>query len=213
MSVQQGPTLRQHAEYAPLVARAGAMVDSVIDPVSAAGTWDLESGEGGRPRLILRLRDDAEGQASAAFDPSELTTPAHFNRRVMALRDAFLRLKRWRAEVRRLFATISEWSEALPGGASLREEPITIHEKRSGPYEMSRLVIMSGGASMSVEPVAAWVVGADGRVDLKGNGGPFTLVYSRAEGWRCVLDTFPVVKTPDLTKELFLELAHACLHE
>ena len=69
-----------------------------------------------------------------------------------------------------------------------------------------------GGQTMEVEPVACWVVGADGEVDLQGIGGPFYLLYIQKDGGWFYLPNSPPVVTHPLTEELFLELAEACLH-
>jgi hypothetical protein len=65
---------------------------------------------------------------------------------------------------------------------------------------------------MQVVPISAWVVGADGRVDLRVIGGPFTLLYSqRDQGWFFVQNTYPM-KLSRLDQDLFLDLAEACLN-
>jgi len=87
-----------------------------------------------------------------------------------------------------------------------------MREERSGEYEAARLLITSNGQMMRVEPVASWIVGADGRVDLRGIGGPFTLLYSQQDGgWLYLRETLPMEMYP-LTQELFLQLAEACLN-
>jgi len=64
---------------------------------------------------------------------------------------------------------------------------------------------------MRIEPVAAWVVGADGRVDMKGTGGPLILIYRETEKRWFYFQQFPAAEIP-LTKDVFVRLAEACLN-
>src|SRR5207302_1013610 len=110
----------------------------------------------------LRLRDQFNGQCSAAFAPDELRNERHLASRLQVLKGALIRVDHWLGQLQALYGNIRQWCQALPGGAYVQEEPIVMREERSGEYEASRLLISSNGQMMRVEPVALWIVGADG---------------------------------------------------
>jgi hypothetical protein len=212
VNIDQAVNLRLNALLSTLVAQKDAVLNSVIDVATAEGIWELGADERGRPVLTLRLRDQFNGQCSATFAPEELQNDAHLSSRLYGLKEALIRVGHWRGQIQRLFADIRQWCQNLPGGAYVQEEPIIIREERSGEYDATRLLITRDGHTLRVEPIATWIVGADGRVDLKGMGGPFTLLYSQQDGgWFYFPDTFPRVKPLPLTDALFLQLAEACL--
>ena len=66
---------------------------------------------------------------------------------------------------------------------------------------------------MTVTPVASWVLGWDGRIDLVGSEDRLSLMYSVSKGgWFHVPNYLPYGEHP-LTETLFRELALACLDE
>jgi len=71
-------------------------------------------------------------------------------------------------EVERLFAAINKWVSDT--GLKLRREEININEEQSGQYTASRLIIedASGNRVADISPVAAFVIAADGRLDMNG---------------------------------------------
>jgi hypothetical protein len=212
VDVNQTENLKQNAAYSALVAQTDPTVSAAVDVATATASWDLATDERGRSLLVLRLRDQFNGQCSANFAPDELRNERHLASRLHALKEALIRVGHWREHLKLLFDNIRQWCPALPDGAYVQEEPILMREERSGEYEAARLLITSNGHMMRVEPVALWIVGADGRVDLQGIGGPFTLLYSQNDGGWFYLRETPPLKTYPLTQELFLELAEACLH-
>jgi hypothetical protein len=212
MEIHQTASLKQNSALSELIAHIDPAVKAAVDVATAVGTWDLAADERGRPLLVLRLRDPLNGQCSATFAPDELRNKQHLASRLHALKGALLQVGEWRKQLQQLFDNIRQWCQTLPGGAYVQEEPLVMREERSGEYEASRLIITSNGQTMRVEPVALWIVGADGRVDLRGIGGPFTLLFSQQDGgWFYLAETLPIATYP-LTQELFLQLAEACLN-
>jgi hypothetical protein len=214
MNVQQTPALQQNADLSALVAQRNDVLDAAIGQhvAGASATWDLTADSRNRPVLVLRLRDTPKGQAEGRFAPDELRNIPHLSARLGDLKAALIRVGGWLGQLERLYADIRQWSQALPA-AYVEELPLTVREERSGPYEATMLRVSSNARTMTVEPVAAWVVGADGRVDLKGVGGPFTLVYSQPKGgWYHVENKPPLTFLP-LDQALYLDLARACLDE
>ena len=139
-------------------------------------------------------------------------------------------LEDWRRKVEDLYSTIREWASEMEPTPTFATEPITIIEKWSGEYQIPRLLIRQGEDEMIVQPVARAVVGAEGRVDLKGLDGPFVLTLHESEpeppirtpkgvvrparrttkGWFWVEDRDPWGLIP-LDGPFFRELAEACL--
>ncbi|HLX60595.1 MAG TPA: hypothetical protein VKX17_04870 [Planctomycetota bacterium] len=182
-----------------------------MDVATAEGTWELHKDKWHRSLLTLRLKDRFNGQTTADFAPEELQNESHMSSRFNVLKSALIRVGHWRELLRQLFSTIREWSRELPGTPHFEEDAIELYEERSGRYEVPRLIITSNGQSMRIEPVAAWVVGADGRVDMKGTGGPLILIYRETEKRWFYFQQFPAAEIP-LTKDVFVRLAEACLN-
>jgi hypothetical protein len=175
-------------------------------------TWDVTTDRRGRILLALRLRDQTGAQSTFEFVPSEVQYHPQLVTVLDFLKEGLLHIRWWRDQLARLFANLRQWCQALPGGVSIQEEAITLREVRSGEYEVPRMVVTSNGHTMTIDPVAAWVVGADGRVDLNGIGGPLTLMYSQEKDeWYYLPHQIPVVTLP-LTEDLFLKLAEECLY-
>jgi hypothetical protein len=132
-----------------------------------------------------------------------------------------------------LFTAIDTWVSDT--GMKLRREEITINEEQSGQYIASRLIIedASGKKVADISPVAAFVIAADGRLDLNGTvdkaiivrlqqGGPSfttsvhhgnqtdtntTYLYKGVDknGWY-MIDDSRRAKAHFVDKELFFEL-------
>ena len=85
-------------------------------------------------------------------------------------------------EVETLFADINKWVSDT--GLKLRREEITINEEQSGQYTASRLIIedASGKKVAELSPVAAFVIAADGRLDLNGTVDKAIIVYLQQGG-------------------------------
>jgi hypothetical protein len=134
----------------------------------------------------------------------------------------------WRAKLDALYANIRAWLARMNPVPTVETVSTRIIEKKSGEYEVPSLIVRRGEGEFRVRPVARWVVGADGRVDLEGGDGPFILVWMREEkaavynedtfmldekdidDWFWVQDR-PPWKRVTLTGELFRGLAEVCL--
>lgn len=209
-SLTQTPALQADAANSQLVTPTYAAAQAAFSP-TANGVWERTLD--GQGRVVLRLRIADQGaEASADFAPEELANPAHLAKRLASLQSAVVRVGHWRGRLETLFAQIRAWAATLPGGAAVvTEAPRTVREERSGEYTVSELLLHRGGAEMRVVPIAAWVVGANGRVDLLGAGGPFVLIHDETDGWQYVRERYPVVTLEVLTEGLFHQLAQACL--
>ncbi len=118
----------------------------------------------------------------------------------------------WRDELSALYDRLAGWLSRMDPPPIIERETATIHEERSGPYEAPKLVITSGTEGrLEVQPVARWVVGADGRVDLIGVEGPMHLILLRDRGgWYYLPDRVTMDLQP-LDETLFHRLAEAFL--
>lgn len=102
------------------------------------------------------------------------------------LRDQYL------ARIENLYSTVREWIQAANPGAKLTEELLQISEEPVEPYKAKVLVIERPGfKTVRLIPRGCWIIGAEGRVDMKSDLGTETLVY--------VSDGGPVVRIEMLT--------------
>jgi hypothetical protein len=140
-----------------------------------------------------------------------LKNEAELASRLSNLNTALRKVRDWRKAVDALFATIRPWCASLSGGSYVKETTGWVVEEQSGGYEIPELMVIRGSAGMVITPVAAWVLGADGRVDMIGPGDRRILHYTRAtDSWYHVPNDAPYREIP-LTEPLFRELAEACL--
>jgi hypothetical protein len=135
----------------------------------------------------------------------------------------------WRGALDELYSNIDQWSQdrtTWPEGEDLpptiEKSLIQLDEPKSGPYEVPQLQLLlkKNGRAMWVRPVARWVVGAEGRVELMvdlnraerySSEGPFTLVYLKGKGGWHWVDEGVAGKLRPLTGELFRRLVELCL--
>ena len=211
MQINQDVTLQINPTLSAEVAAKNPLLETAIGPSAIEATWEL-NGEPGRPSLILRLRDQkGKLTSSATFATTELKNESDLTTRLSQLNEALLTVAEWRKIVEALFARIRPWCISLPGGSYVTDKSGWVEEERSGGYEVSELIVTSGGAGMIITPVGAWILGADGRVDINGPGDRRVLHYLRAtDSWYHVPNDGPYRELP-LTEMLFRELAEACL--
>jgi hypothetical protein len=112
---------------------------------------------------------------------------------------ASIELEEWKAEIETLYSRIEGWLSEMKDPPRITRRPITINERISGPYSVDELFIEGESGQLAVRPVARWVLGADGRVDLIGTEGPEMLIRLRErDGWYYLAPRFPFVGTADL---------------
>lgn len=212
MDTELTPALTERADLAQLVQAKSPLVEREIGVSATHATWDLVIDDRGRPRLQFRVRDDFDGQGSTQFAPEELRLEDHLRSRLHELKGAVLRVAGWRRRLRDLYEKIREWSKSHPQELYIEEGVVTLREERSGEYEAPCLTLRGGGQSMRFEPVGRWVVGADGRVDAKGIGGPFVLFLLESENaWFVLEDALGAVSTT-LNRESLLRVVETCLN-
>jgi hypothetical protein len=110
-------------------------------------------------------------------------------------RDQFL------SRVESLYAKLKKWLGEIDDHASINEESVVISEEPGGAYSAPVLVIERPGyKAIRFIPRGRWIVGAEGRVDVKSSLGTEALIY--------VQDGGPVVRA-----EMFTESGKVLGHE
>jgi hypothetical protein len=84
----------------------------------------------------------------------------------------------WLVEIENLFAKIAGWlTESIDEGlVRLEKSRITIIEQNIAKYFTNTLVIFAGNRILTCVPVARFVIGARGRVDIGSNKGKVSLL-------------------------------------
>ncbi|MDE0004803.1 MAG: hypothetical protein OXQ29_19100, partial [Rhodospirillaceae bacterium] len=90
------------------------------------------------------------------------------------------RVEDWEARLNGLYAKIGEW---LPDGWEARRgAPVVMHAKMMERFgvEAKRLPTLElhsrSGQVVKLVPDALWIIGTNGRVDLKGDGGRYIMI-------------------------------------
>jgi hypothetical protein len=202
MVVEISPELEKEAELADLAKKNDGVLNDEIGLTATHARWDLKRDSRNRQLLVLNLRDSLRGEAHGDFVPVELTSEPHLRARLHDLKGAMLLVSAWRGRVDQLFQEMRPWiMEAIPD-AAIQDRSTLLIERASGPYEMPAMTIFTQGKAIDIEPVACWVVGADGRVDVRGPMGDDAVLLAQAEKWYW-LDQHAVDRLQPLTKDLF----------
>jgi hypothetical protein len=210
VKITQDATVLTDPVLSATLAEKDRLLESIINGSAAEAVWQLDGGDG-RPGLNLYLRDQSGKRGSATFEPFELKSESVLAARLGTLGDALRKVGEWRRAVESLFARIRPWCASLPGNPHMTDGSTTVAEEQSGWYDVPELTVVRGRATLTITPVAAWVVGADGQVNMTGPGDRAVLEYTRAtDSWYHVPNYLPYRELP-LTESLFRELAEACL--
>lgn len=77
-----------------------------------------------------------------------------------------------------LFLLVKEWTGQFDSKATFREESITLKEEPVAAYSVNVLIISRPDRkTIRLLPRGCWIIGAQGRVDMKSDLGTETLVY------------------------------------
>lgn len=77
-----------------------------------------------------------------------------------------------------LYTQVRKWIGGFDSNAEVTEEAITLREEPVEPYQAKVLVISRDNYKpVRLIPRGCWIIGAEGRVDLKSDLGTETLVY------------------------------------
>ena len=117
------------------------------------------------------------------------------------------RKKAWVDAIERLYRRITQdYLSGLQkdGLVRISYTPKTIHEDYIGEYEVRELVLHVGGEKVVFSPKGTNIVGASGRIDLRGDMGEVTIVLQPRVRWCVVLTRTPTLKTVPLDEESLL---------
>jgi hypothetical protein len=110
----------------------------------------------------------------------------------------------WAASVERLIDEAEAWAREQPW--FVHRDWKTITEDRIGSDEVSVLMIRTPQAPLTLDPIARYVGGASGRIDLcVFPSYDYVLIVRTESGWHFVIDP-PTLDRP-WSKEAFLEIA------
>jgi hypothetical protein len=113
------------------------------------------------------------------------------------------RVEQWLGALNQLFRQIEIWlaESVVSGAASISRLKTFVHEEAYGSYETDKLLISIAGSTISVEPMGAFVLGANGRVDLRGSNGQQVVLILLADGWHFTGLRSSVDKMPRMLDE------------
>lgn len=85
----------------------------------------------------------------------------------------------FRQRVEELYEFVTGWVTIWSPRSQVTRRRITLHEAATGPYEMEALDIKDPdmGRVVTLRPVACYLAGADGRVDIESSVSRETLLY------------------------------------
>ena len=99
------------------------------------------------------------------------------------------------------------------GILSLSSRPKQITEPHLGTYTVDELTLTVGDERVVFSPKGRHVVGAQGRVDVRGEEGEAALVVQNGGGWNVVLARLPQLLLVPLDDEAFGELLRAVMRK
>jgi len=99
-------------------------------------------------------------------------------------------LDEYLARVSTLFAQARQWTSEIDPNATFEEQDVSLTEEPVGPYSANELIIKCQDLKpIRLIPRGRWIIGAEGRVDMKSNLGTKTLVYTSEGGPHVKIDT------------------------
>jgi hypothetical protein len=103
------------------------------------------------------------------------------------------RKRDWIRSVKELYRRVEELlkSSIDAGDVSVKWVEMEVTEEFVGTYRIPRLEITIGNEGVVFRPMGLVVMGADGRVDLKGARGTVTLLREKSGEWTAVLERVP----------------------
>ena len=120
----------------------------------------------------------------------------------------------WLDSLNHLYGVIDDWLSELKedGTVTVSTEPKTLEEEDLGCYEANSLVIKVGPAKVTLEPLGTVILGAYGRIDIKGSKGSVMLVEPEWNDWQIAIRT-PRLKTVPLTEDSFTDVLKEIMGE
>lgn len=174
----------------------------------AKAEWDVRPIGPDRSVVALRVSDSTGGQATKEFSRNELKNDALVKSRLDDLKGAVIWVGGFKAKVEALFQSLEEWIRRFDPQVFIERRPLEIREQKSGSYDTEVLRLTTNGSDFRITPVGAWVVGADGRVDVVGPTDRVILVVNGYDWFRVLQGSNP--RLEQLDEQTFLQLLEEC---
>jgi len=116
------------------------------------------------------------------------------------------RKERWLAAINDLYDLVKSWLQPLENDGTVRYQlaPIPLNEEHIGAYKVDVLTLLIGKQSIAFHPKGTLIMGADGRVDVRGQRAVRTLVLNEGE-W-LVVERTPRLRTLPFNEDSFQDL-------
>ena len=116
------------------------------------------------------------------------------------------RKSNWLKNIADLYAIIRKWLEPLERDGVVRflTTNITLQEEQIGAYDVEVLTILIGKQKVSFYPKGTMIIGADGRIDIRGQRAVRTIIYNDGD-WRLV-ERSPRLKVLPFNQNSFQDL-------
>jgi hypothetical protein len=137
-----------------------------------------------------------------AFLRSKATSRAELEEQI----DWQARKQEWLTALNDLYGLVKSWLQPLENDGTVRYPPahITIREDHIGTYKVDVLTILIGKQRIAFHPKGTLIIGADGRVDVRGQRAVRTLILSDGE-W-VVVERTPQLRTFPFNEDSFQDL-------
>jgi hypothetical protein len=121
----------------------------------------------------------------------------------------------WLAAIKSLYSQIEQFlAEPIQQGSiSIGRLPRLIDESHLGKYPVEDLVVTVGDEKVVFAPKARNVVGAQGRVDVRGEAGEASLVLQPGPRWAVVASRQPQLRLVEFNSENLAELFQAVMRQ
>jgi hypothetical protein len=125
------------------------------------------------------------------------------------------RREEWLSAIDNLYASIEGWlSESVQKGiVTLQRRQRQIEEAHLGAYWVDDLVLKVGDEKVTFSPKGTIIVGAQGRVDVRGEAGESMFVAQLGPRWSVVVSRYPTLRTEALDADSFNETMQAVMRQ
>ena len=113
------------------------------------------------------------------------------------------RKQSWLQHLEELHELVRAWLHPLQHDGTVRcsTRPVTLEEDYIGEYQADALTLLIGNQSVAFHPKGTLIVGADGRVDVRGQRAVRTMVIKGGKWF--VVEQSPQLRTLPFTEESF----------
>lgn len=116
------------------------------------------------------------------------------------------RINNWQAAINNLYNIVRCWLQPLEDDGTVRylRSTVTINEEHVENYKVEVLSVLIGSQRIAFHPKGTFIIGADGRIDVRGQRAVRTLVLNDNEWF--VVERTPQVKTLPFNEDSFQDL-------